>query len=1141
MPVVLHRRIAGCKFGDFGMGAPLVFLALFGAHLTYKAPSVKTLLATIEALQSQLDAANLELAECRAAAKTGGAGLHTRRLLSVASKPVPFALGLYNFCPRGAFRIDTEAECSVAAGHYNWTFVASAPDENLPTGCYSHYLRLDSGAYSAKTVRFNAAAIGSRAQDPLVVAVPLCTARGLYPLGSPGTTLCISGSEAITNETECAGVALARNEPFLTPEKASKDYDRAITPAMYPTGCFRLDIFQMAALYPEAALYTEHYNSYPFGKSNEDATPICKNVDAFLLGTEGLAACPVNSVSIQSEDDCRNAAAYLDPRGPFPLLSGSWGTFNRAESAADYPKGCYLYNTPAVEKAYLEVFFNAHATGAPNPFATPICMHKFEPRTPSPTRPGDTNAPTTLAPTSLPSLAPSFSPADDPLGVDLLQYRKTDGEVQTWSCSQDCYGPRSQTSCVLFVRFMAGPLPTELRNLSCRDRISQIAGQGTISNRNVINGTLDVLASLRGLTAITLNDNRITGNVNSLASLTKLKSLIVFGNLISGVLDALTVLTTLTSLRVHDNLFEGTVPQALQKITCAKSIVCLEFFPPKTFCGNPSFKRIDYVPSIRFGTCVPRLKPTFTAYEARRELVVSVRKQFPSSSTSTSLAVLAVNLGDGDDTFPKNSWRLNGLTPNASEATPIIRCGFAQLCVYPERCQTIWLNSPNCAVFNDTHLQVLHEGNSSFDDSAVVLTVRASSSGLPEGRYPFVLQLPVTDSVSWTYSTLSGSVSVEAVADAMFSELRLVGFEAAAKQTAARSEPKFCDNAAVGCMTIPDVEMETSEQGNRRIEIDITAKDCDGFELNRTGEEIYVSVQVPGSTAISVLIAYDPKSGSYRGEIGTFSLLGKHAILMKTASASAAVLKAQFHLVCANGYIANEARTACVQQARDIRRILAVVLAMLMLCAVGYALWFVKKRPGRAYALVLTVLNGEFLLALAFSLELLDLLSDAMMVSTVMSSDEVIVAPLQIPFCIFFGTAILASLSNSAVTIRLFLKQRAQRQRDLLLDGHEPSDDSTSLLALEQELVSTGRDLSKAYMAILLAALEDIPLGILAALLIHRQSAHPTPMQLVSIVTSALSVGLKYARSFPSQVLPCPRRSQRFVSVAGWARSPVFN
>jgi hypothetical protein len=629
--------------------------------------------------------------------------------------------------------------------------------------------------------------------------------------------------------------------------------------------------------------------------------------------------------------------------------------------------------------------------------------------------------------------------------------------------------------------------------------------------RNRINGTIDVLAPLRGLTQLLLNGGdkqRLTGNVSSITALSKLQYLSIGQNSFFGILDALTVMTALTMLRVSENLFEGTVPRALQSIQsrCPKNLGCVEFWPQRLLCSSPHYKRVGYEDQLSFGTCVPRLEPTFTAYEARRELGITVRKITHLSYTSTSLAVLAANVGDGDTTgAPQEVWRVNGLTPNASEATPTIRCGSASRCVFPGPCQTIWLSSPNCAVFNDTHLQVLQEG-SYFDVAAVVLTLRASSSSLPDGQYQFNLQLPVTDAVSWMYTSLNGSLNVKAVASAMHSELSFWNIETATK--AVRSESQFCDNALFGCLTISDMVLETTSQGNRRVEVDIVAKDCDGFELNRTGEEIYLSVDLPDGTKLSVLVPYDPVFGAYRTVLGSFSLLGIHTISMKTDPTTVAVPKARFKLACANGYT-DEGGVACVRQASDVRRIVAYVLATLMLGAVGYALWFVKKRPGRAYAIVVTILHGEFLLALGFSLEVLDLVSDSMMFSAVMSSGDENVEALQIPFGIFFGTCALASVLNTGMTVRLYLKQRAQRQRDLLLDVDELSETDAAVLALEQQLVSAGRDLTKAYVAILMCFLEDIPLGILGTLLIHRQVPHPTPMQLVSILTSALMIGLK--------------------------------
>jgi len=96
-----------------------------------------------------------------------------------------------------------------------------------------------------------------------------------------------------------------------------------------------------------------------------------QNVDAasFARGTrDTLATCPAGHAVVGTQSECETAAADLELTFGSMTYSGDTDTdFN--------PKGCFLSNNPNPGPGGLlqETYFNTHATGAANAYATPIC------------------------------------------------------------------------------------------------------------------------------------------------------------------------------------------------------------------------------------------------------------------------------------------------------------------------------------------------------------------------------------------------------------------------------------------------------------------------------------------------------------------------------------------------------------------------------------------------------------------------------------------------------------------------------------------------------------------------------------------------------------------------------------------------
>ncbi len=79
--------------------------------------------------------------------------------------------------------------------------------------------------------------------------------------------------------------------------------------------------------------------------------------------------CPLGSTRIESEAECKSAAAIIGQ------------TWRQNESRTDRPKGCFFFN----QDPWTGVYLNTHSTGSGYVFAQPLCAAGGA--TPLPARP----------------------------------------------------------------------------------------------------------------------------------------------------------------------------------------------------------------------------------------------------------------------------------------------------------------------------------------------------------------------------------------------------------------------------------------------------------------------------------------------------------------------------------------------------------------------------------------------------------------------------------------------------------------------------------------------------------------------------------------------------------------------------------
>ena len=301
--------------------------------------------------------------------------------------------------------------------------------------------------------------------------------------------------------------------------------------------------------------------------------------------------------------------------------------------------------------------------------------------------------------------------------------------------------------------------------------------------------------------------------------------------------------------------------------------------------------------------------PHFELFEMRAKVLLTATKA-AGMGAFTSLGVLAFNVlgrgGIGD------SWQADGL--NAS--TTLFECSTAvPTSCAAGPCSTVWLQSPDCAVLNTSHIRITGKD---LQASMAQVHIAAIARSLKEQLYPFVMHLPISNGSSWRHLPIDGELSVRAIADAALSDVQL-------QNTA----PDAAHNTAAA---IP---------AGDELRVNIVARDSDGFVINRSGEMILVTSQGPDGTNHTELAAFDETTGLYSTAVLTRAT-GVHSLFIEAAGLKTAFRRAMYTVVCAPGR--TDSGTAC--EAADSEQLIvasiiaAVILAVLLVFA--FLLW--KKR-----------------------------------------------------------------------------------------------------------------------------------------------------------------------------------------------------
>jgi hypothetical protein len=223
-------------------------------------------------------------------------------------------------------------------------------------------------------------------------------------------------------------------------------------------------------------------------------------------------------------------------------------------------------------------------------------------------------------------------------------------------------------------------------------------------------------------------------------------------------------------------------------------------------------------------------------------------------------------------------WAENGLRTN-----PSVQCGPAAACAFPGVCDTIWLEVQNCSFF-DSFFGVSVLGLELTEESASV-RFDTTVAGLAEGTYPFTMHFPVNNNRTWTYVPVDGSYTLTAVA------------------AATQSKAWLCQNA-----TCPPAQFISANGGTPPVVVEIDAKDVDGFAIQRDGEALTVTVQLPDGTELSVQAVFDTPSKTYQAAIPGLMQAGVHRVLLMTSLATTRLEVANLTLDCAAGYAADPDR-----------------------------------------------------------------------------------------------------------------------------------------------------------------------------------------------------------------------------------------
>jgi hypothetical protein len=255
----------------------------------------------------------------------------------------------------------------------------------------------------------------------------------------------------------------------------------------------------------------------------------------------------------------------------------------------------------------------------------------------------------------------------------------------------------------------------------------------------------------------------------------------------------------------------------------------------------------------------------------------------------------------------------------------------------PNDCPIVWLETENCMVLNESHftLRPLE-----LQAALAVLELRVRPLSLREGSYAYSIHLPVPNNLTLPTTVLRGKLEVKAVPSCQTSEAWVC------------SGGKKCDAATA---LAPNFE-HLSEAF-----VYIAAKDIDGFVIDRPGmplSVVHVSETLNRSNILSAV--HDPSTGRYVVALGKFEAPGKHRIFLIATNATSEpgtsgllrFEKAQFNIVCSDGYTIDEEPNRCVAEPFRSTWILVGASVSAVTVVAGVTI-LVRKRHAHLQAIML--------------------------------------------------------------------------------------------------------------------------------------------------------------------------------------------
>ena len=353
---------------------------------------------------------------------------------------------------------------------------------------------------------------------------------------------------------------------------------------------------------------------------------------------------------------------------------------------------------------------------------------------------------------------------------------------------------------------------------------------------------------------------------------------------------------------------------------------------------------VELAHTERFDLQAARFEP----YQMSPQITLAASKTSKEASVSASLAVVAYDVlgpgGIGD------AWLEGGLN-----ASMDMQCtNAAPSSCEGSTCSTVWLQptSDDFSVFSTAHIRV---AVAKLSPTLAMLNVTGATRGLGEGGYGFRLHVPAFNGSMWRWVSILGTFDVRAVADAGLSEVRLRNPTAPAS-----------------------VSFDGRVNHLDSLRVNILARDADGHAIDRTGEQLAVTV-VPlssyGDPNTTEIAQHDGATGQYF-VLFRITAPGDHAVFVKEAHTGLSARRATFRIVCAMGFV--ETDRQCLEEASKVQIIVGGTIGAVFLAVAVLAMVLLYRNREHARRFALSFLKREFFLVSKSMAELWDILGDRM-------------------------------------------------------------------------------------------------------------------------------------------------------------------